>query len=257
LNYLPKVFYNDAIFGFVFPKDFQNKEKFIENFKLDDAFKNYTLYDNYTIANDKNYITGEKRSVTEYRSITDNVDKKQKVIFKFFNNQKNNDTINEQNIIKNSKRDHYDDYITKYKSYTHHYYDYNPHYNTEKNVKCYILTLDNEQEFQNYPKISLYGIVFKSQTDYTIRMNGYYDIASYLYREYSKIYSGYPEMARYISLLSFIQNAVDQALIKTLTNTEYNVHVNDKIIEQKKEMFDFPNNPANSYLPYIILFFFV
>lgn len=269
------MFSNENFLGFVFPDNFQNKEKFIENLKNDVAFKGHSIHDTY----DKKEIKSKKRSFeveNDYskglQSIIQNEEFYKAKLNDYIHSLpflNDNFIVNNTIITDNNKndtktlkrRDYYDhasSYTTKYASYNLREYNYNPQYENNDKIDFYFLTFDNEEELQEFKRFDLFGIVFKSQTEYTIRTSGSNDISQYLYRIYSSNYMPYEKLLEELRALSCIQNAIDQALIKTLVNNnEYDVKIYEKIMDQKLELFDYNSNPASSYLPYLILFFFV
>lgn len=160
------------------------------------------------------------------------------------------------------KRDEYYNLYSKYYSdfdnLNIHHYNYTTYYYDNKNREYYVFYCDNEDEIKEELKYdNFYVIEFSSQTEYTIKDFGIYDFVDVSKIEYSYKSSSYESMVKNANSYVIVENLVDQAIIKTLTNYEYNIEVYDKVMDQKEEIFVFSNNPVNLYFPYIILFFFM
>jgi len=268
--------YIDLYFGFIFPNNFEKKDEFMNNFKSLNAIKNNKILDSF----ENDY---RKRDVdTEYQNDIDNdiiynpINMKiieQKILNAdvILNASFNENNFNSSTVIVNNTliqdNDYFDlypnyekinlKYRQKYDSLDIISYNFNkpPSYNTDKCV--HIAELDNESELSKYELYGLYGIVFSSQNEYTVRKYGILDISEFIKPKYEKLFQSNEYAYSEIKNYALVQNLVDQALIKTFTNFNEVVQLYDKTMDQEEVIYEFSDNPANTYLPYLILFFFM
>ncbi|OUM56739.1 hypothetical protein PIROE2DRAFT_18522 [Piromyces sp. E2] len=269
-------------FGFVFPESFEKKDEFLSNFKSHDIFK-----DNNIIVEDsfdfEKYLY--KREVNEYDGNSDIFHNpinlkiiEQKILnvdvlleANFNENYFNNDTEkSEKMVISNTliqENDYYNlfpdysklesEYGKKYKEVDVISYNINkpPSYESKKNI--HITTYNSQEDFPNDYVYGFFGIVFSSQTEYTIRKFTNSDITEFISPKYEKEYQSNEFAFSAIKSYAIVQNMIDQTLIKTLTNYDLNIKIYDKTMDQKEMLYLFEDNPANTYFPYLILFFFM
>lgn len=220
-----------------------------ENDTYNDIFFNPTNMKKIkqTILNDKvllgSEVTEENTNNNTYNVIIDNKLSKQNGYY---------DINPDYNKINN-------EYKNKYDKINILPYNFNnpPLYGSD-GKKIYIGEVKNEEELQEYSRnYGLIGIIFNSQYDYTIKMHPMYELNEYYKPIFNKEFQPNEYVISEIKRYAFYQNLVDQAIIKTFTNYEYNINIYDQVMDQKEQILVFEDNPSNKFLPYLMLFFYM
>ncbi|ORX45239.1 hypothetical protein BCR36DRAFT_333611 [Piromyces finnis] len=281
-NDLNDIQYSDVYFGFVFPENFEKKEEFINNFKSLDAIKNNnSVVDGFDInfikrdgnisyQNDANiFFNPNNLKHIEAKVLNADLLLKAKYNENSFNNSLSNIVINNE-LIQENDIHYYNDFQTTYDKIKQEYeskyentyiisYDYNKpqSYSYFEKKKVHIKVFKNKEEMQKIRRYNFFGIVFTSQTQYTVKKFDYIDIGDFIKPKYTKDYEHNTYALTEIKKYALAQKLVDQVLIKTLTGYDYNINLHDQTMDQEEIIYEYGDNPANNYLPYLILFFFI
>jgi len=265
----PELFYRtrNNIFSFIFPNEI-NKEKqsiFIQNFKSNKIFEKFIFIENdkefsdvYKVDNEDLNENYEQNS-SNLNSSENNGDKVEKRNNKYAIDHNVNDTdvnmvhdpeINHDNHSNPNNVEDEEEEI---------YYEMKINvFNTELELMQYYKEIRNKYRNKNSPsRIDFfhYGIIFKSATDYELR---YMITSGGQFAKYGSLKSeGYSDDDHYYSFLYIMQSIIDQTIVKSLLNNSIQVHITEKVMDQKGYLSITMKNPIKNAIPLFILFYFV
>ena len=167
----------------------------------------------------------------------------------------------------NDLYEEYEEYSKYNASNTVEFNPYSPNYfnNTNRIFEMKINIVNSEKELYSNHQMKdnffHYGVIFKSETKYTIFFNNYYELEEMLKGESEKVYKYDYRYYDPIQTVSLFQLLIDKAIIKTLSDSSKtsipDIQIRKKVMDQKGYSYKSKVNNMQSYMPFLMTIYYI